>query len=310
MKHQFIRAAIAAALLDYGPSHRSLACACGCDVFDVGGTPMTAPAKGGEVFVEYDYMDQTHNMSGASAAPAADNDDKQIRSNFVVAGVQYMFNQNWAVMAELPVTNRLFRTENDTETAVDAFDHTAFGDIRLMAIYTGLSKDMSTGLLFGVKLPTGDWRYPGLDRDTSIGSGSTDLLLGGYHVAPLSRDGAWNAYIQGQFDLPVATQGGYRPGQEFDGDMGVSYAAWSSGDGRLKLAPLLQLIGSARLKDGGPEADPPNSGYGRMLISPGIEFDAGNWRLYGDVEFPLYQYLNGNQLTAPELFKLVVSRSF
>ena len=39
---------------------------------------------------------------------------------------------------------------------------------------------MSTGLIFGVKLPTGDWKFAGFDRDTEIGSGSTDVLVGGY----------------------------------------------------------------------------------------------------------------------------------
>ncbi len=41
---------------------------------------------------------------------------------------------------------------------------------------------MSSGLSLGVKLPTGDWTYPNFDRDTSIGTGTTDLLLGGYHL--------------------------------------------------------------------------------------------------------------------------------
>jgi hypothetical protein len=304
-----IRATAVAAAFALAPS-AALACACGCQVFDVGGTPLMAMGHGGVAFVEYDYMDQTRNMAGTHSAPGADNEDKQIRSNFVVAGVQYMFNNDWGVMVEVPVTNRLFRTENETDTAVDAFDHTALGDIRVQGVYTGLSPDMSTGLTFGVKLPTGDWKYTGFDRDTAIGSGSTDILFGGHHVGSFGKDGAWGWFVQGQFDIPVATQGDYRPGDEFDGAVGVSYSAWSSGDGRFRLSPVLQVIGSARAKDGGGEADPPNSGYGRILISPGLQLDAGAWKLYGDVEFPVYQDLNGSQLTAPALFKVIVSRRF
>jgi hypothetical protein len=302
------RAAALAVALILLPS-AALACACGCQVFDVGGTPLMAVAKGGEVFVEYDFMDQTRNFAGTHSGPGADNDDKQIRSNFVVAGVQYMFNKDWGVMAELPVTNRYFRT-SEGGPDVESFNHTAFGDIRLMGVYTGLSADMSTGLIAGVKLPTGDFKYNGFDRDVAIGSGSTDILLGGYHVGALSKDGAWGYFIQGQFDIPVATQDGYRPGDEFDGALGVSYAAWTSGDGRFRLSPVVQMIGSARVKDSGIEADPDNSGYGRLLISPGVQLDAGNWKIYGDVEFPVYQAVNGNQLVAPELFKVVVSRRF
>jgi hypothetical protein len=302
------RALAAAAALALAPS-AALACACGCEVFDVGGKPLMASPQGGQVFLEYDYMDQTRNFSGAHGAPAADNDDKQIRSNFVVAGVQYMIDKDWGVMAEVPVTNRFFRTEEGGD-GVHAFDHTAFGDVRLMGIYTGLSSDMSTGLIAGVKLPTGDWRYSGFDRDVAIGSGSTDLILGGYHVGSLSRDGAWSWFIQGQFDIPVAIQDHYRPGDEFDGAVGVTYAAWSSADGKFRLSPSLQAIGSARNRDRGAEADPENSGYGRFMISPGVQLDAGAWTLYGDVEFPVYQTVNGDQLVAPQLFKVTVSRRF
>ncbi|MDR3512128.1 MAG: hypothetical protein P4L73_10875 [Caulobacteraceae bacterium] len=304
-----IRAAIAAAsLLVLAPS-AALACACGCGVFDVGGVPLMANGQGGEAFVEYDYMNQTHNHAGTSGAPAADNADKQIRSNFVLAGVQYMINHDWGVMAELPVTNRLFRTADSG--AVDRFRDTAIGDVRLMGVYTGLSPDMSTGLIFGVKLPTGDWKAAGFDRDTAIGSGSTDLILGGYHVGQLGRGaGPWGYFIQGQVDTPLAIQDNYRPGTEFDGAAGVSYDAGTVLGGRVKVAPVLQLIGSARAKDGGAEADPPNSGYERVLISPGVELDSGDWKLYGDVEFPVYQRVNGDQLVAPQLFKLVVSRRF
>ena len=54
-------------------------------------------------------------------------------------------------------------------------------------MYTGFFKDMSTGVIFGLKLPTGTYTAPGLDRDTQIGSGSTDLMLGGYPSRPDDR---------------------------------------------------------------------------------------------------------------------------
>jgi hypothetical protein len=271
---------------------------------------MASAPHSGQVFFEYDYMNQTQNMSGTHKAPAGDNDDKQIRSNFFLVGANYTFNRDWTATIELPVTNRLFRTENDDGSGVGSFNHTAFGDIRIMGTYTGLSPDMSTGLTLGFKLPTGDWRYPGFDRDTGIGSGSTDILLGGYHEGALSKDGSWGYFMQAQFEVPFATQGGYRPGNELDGDLGINYTVWTSADGKYRLSPLMQLIGSTRAEDSGREADPPNSGYSRLLLSPGVEFDALDWKLYGDVEFPVYQYLNGDQLTAPALFKVVVSHRF
>ena len=52
------------------------------------------------------------------------------------------------------------------------------------------------------------------------------------------------------------------------------------------------------------------SGYQRVLISPGVEYDINDVKLYGDVELPVWQHTNGNQLVAPVLVKLVVGYSF
>jgi hypothetical protein len=219
-----------------------------------------------------------------------------------------MINQDWSLMGEIPVTNRAFRTTDPG--ALTTFNATSLGDLRLMGVYTGLSKDMSTGLIAGVRLPTGDFRAAGFDRDVEIGSGSTDLLLGAYHSGAIAKSETWSYLVQAMADVPVAGQGGYMPGDEVDASAAVTYGGWSSPDGKLKLEPLLQLIGSLRAPDHGPAANPDNTGYQRLLISPGLQLDAGNWKLYGDVEFPVAQYVKGNQIIAPEQFKLVLSRAF
>jgi len=81
--HAAFAAAALATLLAPGAA---LACACGCDIFDVGGTQMMPMQLGGEIYLEYNYMDQTRNWSGNSAAPAANNSDKEIRTNFLTLG--------------------------------------------------------------------------------------------------------------------------------------------------------------------------------------------------------------------------------
>jgi hypothetical protein len=72
----------------------------------------------------------------------------------------------------------------------------------------------------------------------------------------------------------------------------------------------LQIIGSYRWRDSGVNADPTNTGYNRLLLSPGIEYDVNSLKLYGDVEVPVYQHVNGDQLTAPVYFKIVVAYNF
>jgi hypothetical protein len=288
----------------------ALACACGCGVFGVGTSSLFPSGSGGQVFAEYDYMNQNQNRSGLSTSAAANNDDKEIRTNFMTVGGQYMFNRDWGVMVEVPYWQRTFKTDLGPPQGVTTFNHSAFGDVRVTGVYTGLSADMSTGLTFGAKLPTGDWKYPNFDRDTGIGTGSSDILFGGYHLGQITRDNSFSYFVQGMVDAPVASQGGYKPGVEFDGAVGGYYKGWVVANGKVKISPVLQFLVSARRADSGVNADPENSGYTRGIVSPGIEVSLADWKLYGDVEAPVYQHYIGNQLAAHEAFKLILSRNF
>lgn len=278
------------------------ACACGCAIFDVGTSSLLPNGPGATLFLEYDFLNQTTNWHGGSAAPGARNADKKIRSDFVLLGAQYMFDNDWGVMAELPVTHRGFLTA-DSGTP-EEFDHTALGDVRLMVNWSGLSSDMSTGIIVGVKLPTGDSTYANFDPDVEIGSGSTDLLLGAYHSGNLTADGKWGYYGQAMWQHAIATQHDYTPGDEFNAAAGVSYEGWTVGTATV--SPVLQAIVSWRGRDGG-IGDPANTGYTRLLLSPGLKADFGTWRLYGDVEVATAQTVNGDQLIAPVALKLIAS---
>jgi hypothetical protein len=285
------------------------ACACGCGVFDVGTGTMMPNGQGGEAFLEFDYMDQNQNWSSTSAANGNNNSDKEIRSEFVVAGFQYMFNREWGVMALLPYTNRDFTTTNNNGN-IQTFNSRSIGDIRIMGIYTGFSEDMSTGLIYGVRLPTGSDTATGLDRDTQIGSGSTDLLLGGFHVGKLTEDNRWDWFVNGQLDQPVLKTTGYRPGEEIDAIAGIYFNDWTVANDTIKLVPIAQAKLSWRWRDAGPAADFGDSGYQRLYLSPGMEVDFDRFKIYTDIALPVYTHMNGNQLIAYELFKLVGSIDF
>jgi hypothetical protein len=300
-------AAAAAMALAITPGVGS-ACACGCGVFGVGTSSLFPSGSGGTVSLEYDLADQNRNWSGGSRAPAGDNEDKQVRTSFYTARGQYMIDRRWGVVAEVPVWDRTVRM--DEGAGLESVHNTALGDIRLMGVYTGLSADMSTGLILGAKLPTGASDHPGLERDMQIGTGSTDLLVGAYHMGPVSKDGHWVYFVQAMWERPLAYRADYKIGAEVNAAAGVYYDALSLAGGKVKVAPVLQLIASRRASDRGAEGDPDNSGYRRVMISPGVEVDAGAFKLYGDVELPVYQHVKGQQLTAPAMVKLIVSRRF
>jgi hypothetical protein len=253
-------------------------------------------------------MNQSQDFSGTHDAPAADNADKKIETSFIKLGAQFQVNEDWKLTADLPLADRLFRT--DDGSGVQGFRHAALGDLRVTATYSGFFKDHSTGVIFGLKLPTGDFHYPGFDRDTEIGSGSTDLVIGGFHTGAFDMNETWRYFAQVVADLPVASQGGYRPGSEVDGAVGVSYGSGKLIAGRFRISPVLQVVASQRAIDTGPAADPAGSGYTRVLVSPGVQVSSGLWSLYGSVQFPIYQHVNGDQLVAPALFQVKVSRSF
>ena len=301
------RAAVCAVTLSVLFAPRlALACACGCGVFEVGTGAMMPTGPGGIAFIEYNFMNQNKNWSGNSSAPAANNSDKEIKTGFYTAGGEYMFNRAWGIQAEVPYWDRNFKT--DTGSGIASYHQQSLGDIRIKGVYSGFSEDMSSGVAFGLKLPTGQFNDHNLDRDTSIGSGSTDVLLGAYHMGQLTDDHQFNWFANGQVDVPVAARDGYRPGNELDAAIGSYYNAERIGEG--KISPLLQLIYSQRLLDEGVNAATGDSGYTRLLISPGIEYDVGRTKLYGDVEVPVYQFVRGNQLTAPMLIKLTAGYSF
>ncbi len=217
-----------------------------------------------------------------------------------------MIDDDWGVSAEIPYTGSSKFTTADSGTP-ETFDHGALGDIRLMGVYSGFSPDMSTGVIFGVKLPTGDHRFADFDHDVEIGSGSTDLLLGGYTSGAFDVTQTFTWFAQAVWQQPLATQDHYTPGPELNGAAGVSYNSWTLAQ-NVTLSPVVQVLVSDRGRDGG-VGDPDHTGYQRVLVSPGLSLSVDKWKLYGDVELPIYQHVNGNQLIAPYALKFIASYS-
>jgi hypothetical protein len=304
MRRSIFAAATVAICLLLAPG-AALACACGCGIFDVGaGTIMPNNANSGlSVWFRLAYMDQDQNWEGSSKAPASDNDDKRLETTFLFFGGQYVINRDWTVMVELPLYDRSLTTTDDgTVFGPEGTLYTghifAAGDLEAMATYTGFAKDMSTGLGFGIKAPTGDWHGPHgplggaeFDRDSLPGTGSTDLIVSGYHVGSLNAANTLGYFVEAKYQFAVATQDQYRPGNEFDAAVGVTYDLGSFGP-FTRVAPVLQLLNSYRDHDTGANADRPNSGYEHVLIDPGLSVRIKNARFDADVAIPIYQHAN------------------
>ncbi len=325
----------------------AFACACGCSVFDVGSTallPKEGENGGGAVYFEWDHSDQHQDWFGSKAAPASWNGDKEIKTDWYVVGLNYMFNRDWGFGVRIPTVSRSFLTDTGGPSAnaagpiagytqdLEKYHVSTIGDIELTGMYTGFSNDMSKGIMFGLKLPTGDWKAYGFDRDSNVGTGSTDLILGGFWRGMITGDNAWQYFAQTKLLQPLWTQsesnppvgaapGNYIPGTEVDSAAGILYNNWYHAGPFDKIAPILQVIYAHKNRDSGAASDPADSGYDRVFISPGIDLtkvidDPNNntMKLYGDIEIPVYQYMNGGagggQLVQPFLSKMVLAYTF
>jgi hypothetical protein len=281
----------------------SSACACGCSVFSVGARWMMATSQGLRAFLTYDYMNQYQNWYGWHSAASSLNSDQSIRSGFYTLGIQDMLSRDWGIMVEAPVWNRYFETMDDAGSLASV-SHTSLADLRVMGMYTGISEDMSTAIQFGLKLPTGPFNQSLMDRDTQIGSGTTDLLLGGYQMRQFDT---WGWFGQVVWEHAFDSRDGYRPGDSFDATVGVHYDNLQQ---NYRIVPMLQLAASFRASDSGPFADPANTGYSRLYISPGIEADLfPGVQLYANLKIPLLTHMTGYQLVAPALFEVTIGYS-
>ena len=289
-------------------THKACACACGCGVFDTGTLWNFPQGPGGMVYTEYAFSSQSHNWNNLGPSAAANNDDKLIQTSWMIGGFQYFFNRDWGFELQVPTASRIFAHNSDDGGSVANNNWYTLGDMRLIGYYSGLLKNMNTGLQFGLKLPTGTWNQAGVDRDTQIGTGSTDLLLGFYthhHFVPGSN---FNWFAQSMFDLPMATQAGYRPGAELDSALGFYVDGIHLG--KVQIQPLGQMLVSNRASDQGPNANPQNSGYQRVLLSPGFQIDIHPIRIYADAELPVIQSVVGQQLVSQCMVKVNVSYMF
>jgi hypothetical protein len=285
-------------------------CACGCDIFDVGTSAMFPNHPGAMIYVDYDFQDQNQNWNGTSTAPSSQNDDKEIKTHFTNIGLEYLFNASWGIQVEVPYDFRSFTGEND-DGKIITNRWSQFGDVRLEGLYTGFSPDLSAGVNLGVKLPTGDYTYHSkfVDRDTQLGTGSTDILMGGFYRHHVNLRAKLFWFAQTELDLPVLTQEHYKPGLELDSAVGTYYGGWSIG--RVKISPVAQVIISERTSDGGGAASHPvGSGFQRVLLSPGLEVDFRPLKFYADAEIPVYQNFTGNQLAPPVLVKATIAYEF
>jgi hypothetical protein len=276
------------------------ACACGCGMYSVGMPGLGLPTESGlAINLQTTLLDQNQAMQGGAKIPLSQSADQRVNTIFYNLNVQYQINRSWGIMTMIPYWQRRFDTTGAPRATVNTLS-----DIRVEGIYSGFSPDMSTGLIFGLKLPTGTHTAAGFDRDTQPGTGTTDILIGGYQWGSLAPN--WNWSVQGMFRSAVNSRDGYRPGNSLHLVGNVHYDGFRF---QYHVAPMLQIHYNHRLSDSGINAaNPVASGLTSVFVTPGILLDLSrHWKANAELYVPVYYHVTGIQLVPKQVFSFGIT---
>lgn len=282
------------------------------DVQEVATTP------GWRVGARLEYIDQDQPRRGTDAvdvgAIRAHHDEVRTINRNMLLDASATLAPRWGVSVTVPIVDRTHTHihNHHGEKLLERWRFTELGDVRVLGrheLFDGHVNAASGGVQFGVKLPTGRFDVRNEDGDEAErslqpGSGTTDILLGGYYQQTSSLwRGNWFARVMTQ--TPLQARDGYKPGDQLLLDLGGRYQANQS------LAMLFQLNALVKGRDEGRNAETHNSGSKMIALSPGVSYAlSGNTQLFAFYQWPAYQHVNGVQLTADQYFSAGISTRF
>jgi hypothetical protein len=308
-------AALAVALL---PSLAYASCGSAFCTVNTNWTAQSALVEAGSSFdLHYEYIDQTQPFAGGDKVAVgqipAHHDEVSTLNRNLLATYSRSFGGGWGLALSAPVGERdhLHIHHHHGENIDERWKFTELGDVRVQGRYQFASvgdplNPSTSGIVFGLKLPTGRTGVTNDDgelaeRSMQPGTGTTDLILGGYYHQRLTAvDASW--FAQAQYQRALNSHAGYKPGSQFGADLGYRKGL---GD---KFGLLVQLNLVRKGSDSGFDAEPADSGGRFVYASPGLSYAVSdNLQVYGFVQQALYRHVNGVQLTANHSFLVGLS---
>lgn len=298
------------------------ACAsCGCSLNSDWNVQGIASSSGFSFDIRYDSLNQnqlrmdTKTLSSVAASTIINPKTGQLaeverftKNQYLTASIDYSNGSTWGVSLVLPYINREHSTLGsgsdgltfDTTNGAYTSSVAGMGDMKLVGRYFGFSKQKNLGIQFGLKLPTGqtgqlanDGITP-VDPGLQLGTGTTDFILGAYYFDRLAEN--WDYFSQALFQTAInsstMTAGSYRPGDGININVGVRY------QGLETITPMLQVNARYSKIDSGDAADTFATGGTLIYLTPGLVVPiSSNASIYGNIQLPIYQNVNGIQLT-------------
>jgi hypothetical protein len=264
---------------------------------------------GGRVELRYENLRQDSLRAGSQKVSPADvpshHDELYTKNQALFGTIDYNFGSGWGMSLIVPLVQRdhAHIHNHQGEALYDAWDFSGLGDVRVggrkqwQLALGDTSMPQSAGLLAGLKLPTGRSNVANdegevAERSLQPGTGTTDAFGGAFYQVSWLPLGL-SAFAQGVYGAALNTYQGFKPGSRFAVDAGLRYEAASG------WALLLQLNALWRGRDSGAQAEPDDSGGRTLFLSPGLSWSIGReMQIFAIAQLPLYQYVNGVQLTA------------
>jgi hypothetical protein len=281
----------------------------------------------GDLHYSYSHADTLRSGSkeiSANTSAAGEVENVGTYNRVISATADYTYNDRWGVMVVLPFIIRdhehnIGPYTGSTPADYESFHTSALGDAKLIGRYRwSLDSASGTGMgvKFGAKLDTG--KQNDTIKQTGIipeevtlqtGNGSTDLILGLFwHSARPGSALSW--FAQGAMQSSVKADNTFRPGNQVNIDGGMRYAL------NHDTSALLQLNAQwnhADSRDGAAltESGHDSSGGRSLFLTPGLSYAISHkTQIYGLVQLPIYQYVNGEQLTADSSASAGVNHRF
>ncbi len=317
------RALLVGALVGAAASHHAYA-SCGasfCMVNTNWNLQGFAPEPGIRLDLRYEYIRQDQPMTGSDRVGFGQirrhHDEVRTTNRNWLMGVDYTIDPNWGVAVSVPFVDRDHVHIHNHQGAqlIESWMFARLGDVRVLGRRQWMMEGRESGRLgyfgvnFGLKLATGDRDIRNADGDRAErtlqpGSGTTDLVLGGFYSGVLPFSGSsW--FVQGLWQSALRSREDYKPGQRITLDVGYRYELTDA------VGLMLQVNALHRRRDSGAQSEPDDSGGRSLFFSPGMSVALSKAsQLYGFVQWPLYQYVNGVQIVADWSAVMGVSARF
>lgn len=241
------------------------------------------------------------------------HDEVRTANRNLLATFSQNFGSGWGYSLALPLVDRDHEHVHNHHGAKldERWSFREVGDARVLGRYQQAVGDgqAALGAIFGLKLPTGRRTVSNSEGDVAErslqpGSGTTDAILGAYYRRQLPESDS-SVFAQAQYQRPLSERDGFAPGAQLSLDLGYARRLTE------RVSGLLQLNAVAKGRDRGAQAEPADSGSRAVFLSPGVSWDAtDSVRVYGFVQQPLRQRVNGVQLTARRALAVGVTTRF